>query len=113
MQTNIQAVKKNLQVFGLEDVLLVAATAAKLPDVDICDNNGELSRAVTLLGVLLTNVGLLLGVDVVLLLLEFNMELLLLLFNVVLDALTAVGFTGCKRILRITIFTFTSKKPRK
>lgn len=84
------------QVLGLEedvDVLLMAATAAKLPDDEDCDSRGEFSLTETLLGVLLIKTGLLLGVDVALLQLEFNMELLLL-FNVVLVALTAVGLTG-------------------
>lgn len=92
---NIEAnCKVDLQVFGLEDELLAAATAAKLPVSD-CDNCGEFSRADILLGVLLTNTGLLLSVDdVTLLQLEFSMELLLLLFIVVLVARTAVGLTG-------------------
>lgn len=74
---------------------MAAATAAKFPETDVWVNKGEFSLAHILLGVLLTKAGLLLGVDAILLQLEFKMELLLLLFNVVLVALTAVGFTGC------------------
>lgn len=77
---------------GLEEGLL-AATAAKLPVVERGHTGDGLSRDEGLLGVLLTRLGLLLGVDIVLIPLEFNIELVLL-FIVVLEALTAVGLIG-------------------
>lgn len=77
---------------GLEEGLL-AATAAKLPVVGITHTGDGLSRDEGLLGVLLIRFGLLFGVDIVLLPLEFNIELVLL-FMVVLEALTAVGLMG-------------------
>lgn len=73
---------------------LAAATAAKLPVACTCAIKGEFSLTGFLLGVLLTSCGLLLGVEVALLQLEFSTELLVLLFNVALGALIAVGFKG-------------------
>lgn len=78
-------------VFVLEEVLL-AATAAKFPDVTTIIGD-EFVSLDGLLGVLLANDDLLLIVDVVLLPLVLNIELLLL-FIVALDARTGVGLIG-------------------
>lgn len=73
--------------------MLLAVTAAKLPDVETCNTGEEFVSLGGLLGVLLTSADLLLIVDVVLLPLELKIELLLL-FIVALDARTAVGLIG-------------------
>lgn len=84
----LRAILLLLLVVGLQTEF--AATAAKFP-VGCCEIGDEFSRV--LLGVLLTSVGLLFGVDDVLFELVFNTELELL-FIVVLDALIACGFIG-------------------